>query len=287
MARPLRIEYEGAVYHITSRGNAREKIFFADSDRMAFLEIFAEVIDRYGWICHAYCLMTNHYHLVIETPEPNLSRGMRHLNGVYTQWINRHNNRTGHIFQGRFKSILVEKENYLLELTRYVVLNPVRAGMVTSPKDWRWSSYRATVGREVAPSFLTTEWILEQFDSDPSRAIRAYVQFVKQGHGCNLWEDLRRGNLLGTDAFVEQIAPLVNEQITATEIPRQQRLAARPTLEILFTDMHDKASRNEQIYKAVRVHKYTLKKVADFLGLYYSTISVIAKRIDEEKKHQE
>ena len=146
MARPLRIEYEGALYHLTSRGNARERIFFTDSDREAFLGILGDVVERFGWLCHAYCLMTNHYHLLIETPNANLSRGMRHLNGVYTQWINRHNKRTGHIFQGRFRSILVEKESHLLELARYVVLNPVRAKMVRSPRDWRWSSYRATSG---------------------------------------------------------------------------------------------------------------------------------------------
>lgn len=287
MARPLRIEYEGAVYHITSRGNAGEKIFFTDSDRDTFLETLAQTVDRYGWLCHAYCLMTNHYHLVIETPNANLSRGMRHLNGVYTQWINRHNKRTGHIFQGRFKSILVEKESHLLELARYVVLNPVRAEMVRSPRDWRWSSYRATAGQVEVPGFLSVGWILAQFDPEPSRAVHAYRRFVRQGRGMTIWDDLRRGNLLGTDSFIEEIGPLLNKQITATEIPRHQRLAARPSLATLFEDVHDKASRNEQIYQAVRVHKYTLKEVAGFLGLYYSTISVIAQRIADEKKHQE
>ena len=159
--------------------------------------------------------------------------------------------------------------------------------MARTPKDWCWSSYRATAGVEDAPGFLTIAWILEQFDRDSSRAIRAYIRFVRQGRGCTLWGKLQCGNLLGTDAFVEQIAPLIDEKSTATEIPRQQRLAARPSLESLFADMDDKASRNEQIYQAVRVHKYTLKEVADVLGLYYSTISVIAKRVDEEKKHQE
>lgn len=230
--------------------------------------------------------MTNHYHLLAETPNANLSRGMRHLNGIYTQWINRHNKRTGHIFQGRFKSILVEKESHLLELARYVVLNPVRARMVRSPRDWRWSSYRATAGQAEVPSFLSVEWILSQFDSEPSRAVHAYRGFVRQGRGVAIWDELRRGNLLGTDSFIEAIGPLLNEQLAATEIPRRQRLAARPTLEMLFADVNDKASRNEQIYQAVRAHEYTLKEVADFLGLYYSTISVIAKRVAEEREHQ-
>ena len=286
MARPLRIEYEEALYHITSRGNAGERIFFTDSDRGAFLETLAQTVDRYGWLCHAYCLMTNHYHLLIETPNANLSRGMRHLNGVYTQWVNRHNNRTGHIFQGRFKSILIEKESHLLEVARYVVLNPVQAEMVRSPRDWHWSSYRATAGQAEIPGFLTVGWILAQFDREPSSAVHAYRRFVSQGRGMTIWDDLRKGNLLGTDSFIEEIRPLLNKQLAMTEIPRYQRLAARPALATLFADVPNKASRNEQIYRAVRVHEYTLKEVADFLGLYYSTISVIAERVAEEKKHQ-
>ena len=123
MTRPLRIEYEGAVYHVTSRGNARASIFTDDDDRTFFIEILSKVVTRSDWICHAYCLMTNHYHLLIETPSPNLSRGMQLLNGIYTQKFNRQHKRSGHVFQGRFKAILVEKESHLLELARYVVLN--------------------------------------------------------------------------------------------------------------------------------------------------------------------
>jgi REP element-mobilizing transposase RayT len=134
------------VYHVTARGNAREPIFFDDEDRQSFLTILGSVVNRFNWLCHAYCLMGNHYHLLIETPDGNLSRGMRQLNGVYTQKVNRRYSRVGHLFQGRFKSILVDKGSYLLELARYVVLNPVRAKLVKDPKDWEWSSYRATVG---------------------------------------------------------------------------------------------------------------------------------------------
>ena len=157
MARPLRLEYEGALYHVTSRGNARESIFLDEGDRSRFLEILADVVDRYGWICHAYCLMTNHYHLLIETPSAGLSRGMQLLNGVYTQWVNRRHDRVGHLLQGRFKAILVEKESHLLELARYVVLNPVRAKMVRSVRAWRWRSYRATAGQTEVPEFLTVD----------------------------------------------------------------------------------------------------------------------------------
>jgi REP element-mobilizing transposase RayT len=130
MARPLRVQYAGAAYHVTSRGNAGSSIFKDDKDRLTLLKVLKDVNDRYHWFCHAYCLMDNHYHLVIETPDGNLSRGMRHLNGVYTMRFNRDHQRVGHVFQGRYKAILIQKESHLLEVCRYVVLNPVRAGMV-------------------------------------------------------------------------------------------------------------------------------------------------------------
>ena len=133
MARPLRLEFPGAVYHVTSRGNARAAIFLDDEDRPIFLGVLGAVVARFGWLCHAYCLMDNHYHLLLETPDPNLSRGMRQLNGVYTQRFNRRHGRVGHVLQGRFKAILVDRDGYLLELARYLVLNPVRAGRVKDP----------------------------------------------------------------------------------------------------------------------------------------------------------
>ncbi len=155
MARPLRIEYPGAVYHITNRGNDKKDIFKDDQDRETFLKILALVNKRYHWLCHAYCLMDNHYHLMIETPDGNLSLGMRQLNGVYTQARNKRRNKTGHLFQGRYKAILIQKDTHLPEVCRYVVLNPVRAKMVEKPEDWKWSSYRATAGKEQPHPCLT------------------------------------------------------------------------------------------------------------------------------------
>ena len=162
MVRSLRLEFPGAIYHITSRGNAREDIFLDEADRKIFLSIIADTVTRYNWILHAYCLMGNHYHLMLETPDPNLSLGMRQLNGVYTQTFNRRHKRVGHIFQGRYKSILVEKGPHLLELCRYIVLNPVKAGMVKRPEHWLWSSYKATAGMSKADGFLSMDWILKQ-----------------------------------------------------------------------------------------------------------------------------
>lgn len=152
MARPLRIELSGGLYHVTSRGDRREAIFFSDDNRLVWLDLLGQVCSRFNWICHAYCLMTNHYHIVIETPEGNLAQGMRQLNGVYTQMTNRTHGRVGHVFQGRYKAIMVEKDSYLLELARYVVLNPVRAGMVNDVDEWPWSSYPAMIGSMPTPA---------------------------------------------------------------------------------------------------------------------------------------
>jgi putative transposase len=146
MARPLRIEYPGAFYHITSRGNARQDIFKTKKDFKDFLIILKENTERYNWQCYAYCLMSNHYHLLIKTLDPNLSQGMRQLNGVYTQKSNYNHKTVGHIFQGRYKAILVDEEKYFYELVRYIVLNPVRAKMVKNPENYHWSSHREIIG---------------------------------------------------------------------------------------------------------------------------------------------
>ena len=160
MARPIRLEFAGALYHVTSRGDRREAIYEDDADRERFLAVLADVVRDFNWVCHAYCLMSNHYHLLIETPDANLSKGMRQLNGVYTQASNRRHGREGHLFQGRFKAILVDADSYLLEVARYVVLNPVRARMVRDPAKWPWSSYRAMIGAVEAPDWLATDGLL-------------------------------------------------------------------------------------------------------------------------------
>ncbi len=181
MARPLRIEYPGAVYHITSRGNAKLPIYEHFNDKKQFLSILTDLVERYRWLCHAYCLMDNHYHLLIETIEPNLSAGMRQLNGVYAQTFNRKYQRVGHLFQGRYKSIVVEKKTYLLELARYIVLNPVRAKMISNPSKYSWSSYKAISGLIKPPPFLTTDWILNQFGKKKGIAQKKYREYVREG----------------------------------------------------------------------------------------------------------
>jgi putative transposase len=274
MARPLRIEFEGALYHVTLRGNASQSVFLNDKDRSNFLDTLADVVERYRWLCHTYCLMDNHYHLVIETPEANLSKGMRQLNGVYTQIFNRRYGRVGHLFQGRYKAMLVEKEGYLLELARYVVLNPVRAGLVSHPGGWKWSSYGATVGEEEAPAFLVVDWVLGQFSRKRREAQKAYRNFVAEGKGVKLWEQLEGGVFLGSEGFVGQLKSHLEEKLADKEIPKNQRLVARPSLEQIFSKAGEsKATRNALTYQAVKDYGYTLKKVGEFLGLHYSTVS--------------
>ena len=275
MARPLRIEYPGAVYHITSRGNARRKIFKRDRDREAFLKVLGSVNRRYNWMCHAYCLMDNHYHLIIETPEGNLSKGMRQLNGVYTQSYNRGNNKVGHIFQGRYKAILIQKESHLLEVCRYVVLNPVRARVINKPEEWKWSSYRATAGMEKSHFCLTRDWILGQFSGRRRQAKKRYKEFVESGAGEErIWKNVKGQSILGEDDFVESLIKHVKGYEEIKEIPKSQRYVSRPKLaEILSKRTVDKKKRNKYLHTAHIKYGYKLKEIADYLGIHYTTVS--------------
>ena len=282
MARPLRIEFPGAIYHITSRGNAHLPIFEDDYDRKQFLSTIKEVIKRYNWLCHAYCLMDNHYHLLMETVDGNLSLGMRHLNGVYTQRFNRRHHSVGHIFQGRFKAILVEQDSYLLELCRYVVLNPVRAGMVKHPGNYQWSSYKGTSGLVKTVSFLTVDWILGQFGKIRQEAQKGYRRFVQVGmKEHNPWEELKAQCVLGSHEFIDKLKPALKDKSKLKEIPREQRFMFRPSLEELFPPdkVKNREERNETIRKAYFDFGYTLTKIARHLGLHYATVGRIINKV--------
>jgi REP element-mobilizing transposase RayT len=278
MARPLRIEFPGAIYHLTNRGNAGQTIFEDDVDRIAFLSVLGDVVDRMGWLCHAYCLMENHYHLMAETPEANLSDGMRRLNGTYTQRFNRRHERFGHLFQGRYKAILVERESHLLELCRYVVLNPVRAGLVRSANAFPWSSYRATAGGSPAPRLLTTDWLLAQFAKRRQAAQRRYRAFVAEGKGLpGPWPGLKGGILLGGAGFAERLRARLENAELSDEVPRRQRRLAAPGLDSVLAPAAGASlrERNRHIVAAHLRHGYSLSEIADRLGLHYSTISKI------------
>ena len=276
MARPLRIEYPGAVYHVTSRGNEKKPVFKDDTDRENFLKALQHVNKRYNWICHAYCLMTNHYHLLIETPDGNLSIGMRQLNGVYTQLFNKWHGRTGHLFQGRYKAILIQKDSHLLEVCRYVVLNPVRAKMIERPEDWKWSSYLATAGKAKPHPCLTTGWVLGQFNGKRGKAEQEYRQFVHWGIGQKtIWTEVRGQSLLGEDSFMDRLTDHLRKHKDIPEIPRSQRYATRPPLAKLLPDgiVEDRKKLMKRLSEGVEQHGYRQSELARHVGVHYSTIS--------------
>jgi putative transposase len=278
MSRPLRIEYAGAVYHITSRGNEKKAVYKDDVDRGIFLDTLSQVSKRYNWICHAYCLMNNHYHLIIETPDGNLSVGMRQLNGVYSQTFNKRHKRVGHLFQGRYKAVLIQKESHLLEVCRYVVLNPVRARAVERPEMWKWSSYQATGGKEKPHSCLITEWILRQFGTTKRIAEEAYRKFVQAGiKQESIWKAVRGQSILGEEEFTTTLMDYLRGKRDIAELPKTQRFADRPSLENIFSGniLQDIGKRNEKIQKAVQRYGYRQREVADYLDMHFTSISRI------------
>ena len=278
MARPLRLELAGGLYHVTSRGDRREDIFFDDADRLAWLEVFAQTCKRFNWVCHAWCLMDNHYHIVVETIEGNLAQGMRHLNGVYTQTFNRTHKRVGHVFQGRYKAIIVEKDGYLLELARYVVLNPLRAGMVKDIADWHWSSYAAMLGTQAAPEWLQTDWILGQFSPQRRRAINRYMDFVRAGVGLSsVWEQLSGQVFLGSERFLKRMQAM-SDKAAIGEIPRAQRRPVAKPLDYYQTKYRDAKA---AMIAAYATGDYTLQAIADHFGVHYATVSRAVKKGEE------
>ncbi len=276
MARPLRIEFAGALYHLTSRGDRSGSIFEDDEDRRQFLRTLAEVVERFNWACHAYCLMANHYHLVVETPDANLSKGMRHLNGVYTQASNRRHKRFGHLFQGRYKGILVDKESHFLELARYVVLNPVRAGMVDLPENWPWSSYGIMIGECPKPKWLTTDGLLAQFGKRRVRARKRYRKFVAEGlGGDSIWAELRQQIYLGDGAFVERMQKQIALQGDELSIPNAQRRPPAPPLADIVAGSED---RNVGIVAAYATGAFCYREIAEYVGLHLATVGRIVRR---------
>ena len=276
MARPLRMEFSGALYHITSRGDRREAIYEDDIDRHRFVEILGEVVERFNWLCHAYCLMSNHYHLVIETPDANLSKGMRQLNGVFTQASNRRHQRSGHLFQGRYKGILVDGDSYLLELTRYVVLNPVRAKMVKQPGDWPWSSYEAMMGEVQSPPWLSTDGLLVQFSKQRAAARRRYHQFVLEGlKEASIWSNLRQQIYLGEDKFVKRAQKKLKIQGDKLSIPSAQRRGPVKSIESIARKYPE---RNEAICQAYATGAYSYREIAEYYDIHLATVGRVIRQ---------
>jgi REP element-mobilizing transposase RayT len=262
VARPLRVVFPGAFYHLTSRGNNRARVFHASADYEDFLEVLAQVVDRYGWLCHSYCVLGNHYHLLIETPQPNLPSGMRQLNGVFTQRYNRRQGRCGHLFQARYQAVLVEAESHLLASVRYIAWNPVRAGLCSEPAAWKWSSYPAMLGLTPRPGFLTTSWILAHFSRERAIARERLRGFIEGdpptapklcAGAYAAGEDFLRGILGGLEPI--------------EEVRRREWQPVPPSLAEIF------ATAERPVAVAYRRYGYTLREIAGHLHCHYSTVS--------------
>jgi REP element-mobilizing transposase RayT len=307
MARAWRIEYEGALYHVLSRGNQRQEIFADDDDRLLFLSTLADMAGRFEVEVYAYVLMGNHYHLLLRTQRSNLSKAMQWFGATYTSRFNSKYLRSGHLFQGRFKSMLVQNDAYLLRLSYYIHRNPLRAGMVKRLADYRWSSYPAYTYGKHRPEWLNTEVILLQLMNadDRNKAYRANTQKYAIEEK-RMWEDLRHGFILGTEQFVERIVERYLPEVPHREIP-QQRKAARPTIsetevlkaaEALGCDLkgflksarvspRETQKRDFLIYLLWQSGGRTNQEIGNVFGLTYSAVSrrvsIFKKKLSEDK----
>jgi REP element-mobilizing transposase RayT len=268
MARAIRLQFPGAVYHITARGNRRKKIFNDDRDREQFTEYVAEAVRRYGWIITSLTLMTNHFHIVLQTPEPNLAIGMQWLNSIYAGYYNRRHKKKGHLFGERYKAIHVQSEEYLQRVSRYVVLNPVYAKMVASPEQYKWSSYRATAGLEPVPDWLTLEPLMPYF-GERSTWRPNYVAYVREGiqRPDLIWRGLRRGIYLGTEEWLKTLKQKIIPRLRKTDIPHDQRAAGRPAMTRIVNRLAARSNVRSIDIKR-RGGDGELREIAAWLGVY-------------------
>jgi len=293
LARSLRVEYEGAFYHVISRGNDRKEIFIDDADRRRFLKYIKELVSRYGIRVHVWCLMNNHYHLVIETPLGNLSKVMHTLNTSYTVYFNHRHKRAGHLFQGRYKAVLVQADEYLHHLSRYIHLNPLRAKIVKDPKEYIWSSYSDYVFKEKKEGFLTTEFILEMFNNHRKEAKRLYEKFVVEGIGNEveiIKKDMTRGIILGKANFVNWVKNEFLVEKKDKEVPALRQLKGGVGIEWIKAEVKKRVE-NEKSYIKICIYlirKYSDKKLTEIATLFgkisYSGISQICRRMEKEKR---
>jgi REP element-mobilizing transposase RayT len=296
MSRPLRLDHAGALWHVTSRGNERREVFRDDEDRREFLRLLGRTVELFGWRVHAWVLMGNHYHLLAGTPEATLSRGMRQLNGDYAQHFNRRHGRDGHVFQGRYKAILVQRESHLLEVARYVVRNPVRAGVVKSAGDWPWSSFRATAGLEPTPSWLDTSFLLDVFGSRKAVAAARYREFVADdgASAYEPWNQVLGQIYLGSASFAESARAGLAAPAGGREVPRRQREPVAPSVaevvrafeQVFGLSLADLRQRPRLLSReraalagALRRHaRATLPAIGEALGVEVSRASTLARR---------
>lgn len=296
MARALRIEYPGAFYHVTARGNDRKPVFRSDADRERFLGYLESATRRYGAVIHVYCLMTNHYHLLAETPEGNLSQIMRHINGAYTTYFNTKWERSGHLFRGRYKAILVEREEHLVELSRYVHLNPVRAGMVQGPGEHPWSSFRAYIKAAPAPDWLAREEVLVRFGNQEAEAGERYRDFVEGKVDAvepSPWEQVVGSTVMGSRAFVEWVqGEFIAGRRQDREVPAARVLGLRPSLESIETAVQralpgkPRLARKMALYLSHRYSGRTLREIGCRFGVGPSAVTEASKNGERALKDQ-
>lgn len=276
MPRLLRVEFPGAVYHIQAHGLPGERVFLDDADCEKFLSIVAAVSERCRLICYAYCLLPCEYHLLLETREANVSRAMRQLNGVYGQFFARRHRRKGHVFGDRFRARLVEKDAYLPEVARNLVLRPVRSGLVASPSQWRWSSYGAMAGEAPVPSFLACGWFSGCCEVDMlSEARERYRRFIARGlEGEDPLEPLEKSPIVGRPAFAARLRPCLKDPARAHPAGDDDAPRPRPRLEEILSET-PRDARNASIRSAYLRYSYTMKEIGDHLHLHHSTVSRI------------
>lgn len=300
MGRPLRIEYPGALYHIISRGNERRSIFLDNADRFKFLAILKDYHERYNVLIHSFVLMDNHYHLILETPKANLVEVMHGINGVYTGYFNRRHVRCGHLFQGRYKGILVDKDAYLVELSRYVHLNPVRAEIVEKPEYYTWSSYTTYIGKEKEHPWIEYSWVLGQFDKDKEIARKKYRKYIEEPvHKDNLAQELSGQIILGGERFIEKIRDMFKGKSISKEVVERERVTKNIMPEDIIKKVtkafgvtrdfiDNRAERNNPVRKAAMylVYKYCNMGNREagkiFGGIHYSAIRKAYVRFEEE-----
>lgn len=251
-----------------ARGNRRTPVYHCDGDRYAWLELLARACERFNFVVYAYCQMTDHYHMMVETPDGNLSQGLHHLNATYAQYINRRHRFVGHLFQGRYKAILVQKDGYLLELSRYIVLNPVRAGMTESAADWFWSSYGATIGERVPAPWLHTAWLLAQFSANRPASITAYKAFICEGIGQPVTFDTSFKSLVVGDKNFEELYLGNAAAPNPFNFSREQRRPLAKPLE----EYAQAFAPTEAMAQAYRSTAFTMKEIARHFGVAETTV---------------
>ena len=298
MSRPLRITYPGAFYHITARGNEKKPVFKSRRDREKFLEYLGSASERYNAVIHIYCLMDNHYHLLLETPSGNLPQIMLHINGAYTNYFNVKKGRTGHLFQGRYKAILVEKDEYAKELSRYIHLNPVRAGIVKLPEEYEWSSYPEYIGKREKPAWICTDFIHGYFGKTKASAEKQYRKFVSSlidtEYSCPL-DEVVGSAILGRSDFISEIKEkYLSGKKTHKDVPALNALTDRVSTDDIYKEVENTCNddpvlkRNIKIYLAKRHTGKRLKEIGNDFGIGEAGVSQVcrrmAKRIQKDKK---